>query len=302
MFRIKKRTWNVINQWKSNNDDIVWVIGDVSLKHLGRKILGTKYILHMLELCETIPYYHSLPIFKMDATKYSNSAYKMVVSEYNRAHITKAWWNVDRLPAVLPNKPYNDHSYSKNEKITKSDEAKNVIDKLKGKKIILYQGLITKERPLDEYIKAVSDLGDDYAFVIMSNGEDTYKHLGSNNYYFIPFVAPPYHLQITSHAHIGVLSYVPTPNQSSILNAVYCAPNKLFEYASFGIPMISNDVPALKYEFDTKKCGIAVKNLTKKEIYESILKIEERYEEFSKNSKKLYKSVDIKEKIAEILK
>lgn len=37
-------------------------------------------------------------------------ASRVVVPEYNRAHIQQAYWNLPRLPKVLPNKPYPDSS------------------------------------------------------------------------------------------------------------------------------------------------------------------------------------------------
>ena len=32
---------------------------------------------------------------------------RVICCEYNRAHITKAIYNLDKLPYILPNKPYN---------------------------------------------------------------------------------------------------------------------------------------------------------------------------------------------------
>lgn len=49
-------------------------------------------------------------------------------------------------------------------------------------------------------------------------------------------------------ASIGVMSYSPhQKTHAGVVNALYCAPNKIFEYGKYGKPMIANDVPALKY-------------------------------------------------------
>ena len=37
---------------------------------------------------------------------------KIICCEYNRAHITKAIYNLEKLPYILPNKPYNKQSRS----------------------------------------------------------------------------------------------------------------------------------------------------------------------------------------------
>ena len=57
-------------------------------------------------------------------------------------------------------------------------------------------------------------------------------------------------------ASIGVLSYFPRSGSiGRTLNPLYCAPNKIFEYSKYGIPMISNDVPALRYSYMEFHCA-----------------------------------------------
>lgn len=300
MLYIKKNIWEIVNKYYDNNS-IIWVVSDVSIKHIGNKLISKKYILHLMELSESLTYYHKIKFLKLNANQLGNNAYDVVVPEYNRAHIVKAWWGLDKLPSILENKPYNKVSVKKNSVITKSSYAEDIINELKDKKIILYQGIIHKERPLDKFIKAVDMLGDEYAFVVMSKGENIYKDIKSSNYYFIPFVEPPYHLEITSHAYIGVLSYFPVKSDYSILNALFCAPNKTYEYGMFGIPMISNDVPALKYLFETNNCGVCINDFSEDHIYKAILEIEGNYDEISNNSLSFYNKVNVKKAVDDIL-
>ncbi|MBC8578955.1 glycosyltransferase family protein [Zhenhengia yiwuensis] len=300
MIKIKNKIWKEIDKYY-NNDAIIWVVSDIGIKHLGKKLLEKKYILHLMELSEKLTYYHKIRFLKMNEKEYGNKAFKVVVPEYNRAHIVKAWWGLERLPEILTNKPYNKIEVSKESKITKSDTAKEIISKLKGRKIILYQGIIHKERPLDKFIKAIDLLGDEYAFVLMSKGENIYKDIQSNNFYYIPFVEPPYHLEITSHAYIGILSYFPVESDYSILNALFCAPNKTYEYSMFGIPMVSNDVPALKYLFETRKCGKCIEKFNEDNICQAILEIEAEYKVMSDNARGYFEEVDIKDSINKIL-
>ena len=257
MFSIRKQLWEKIDAIY-DDDTIIWVISEVAVKHLGPKLLKKKYILHMLELLEGMYFISGNPILKLDHEAYAKNAIALVEAEYNRAHITKAWWNLNKLPFVLPNKPYVNIDINKNSEITSSNELKKLMKSLEGRKIILYQGNISRERPLDKFIKAVGELGDEYAFVMMLNGQNPYPDLHTDNSYFIPFVAPPYHLEVTSHAFIGILSYVPVKNDYSILNTLYCAPNKIWEYSKFGVPMISNDLPALSYMYAVHNNGLCV--------------------------------------------
>ena len=301
MRSIRKNLWKKIDRYYDNNT-LIWVLSDVSVKHLGKELLSRNYLIHFLELIEDMYYISGNPILKLDRKAYVGKAKTIIECEYNRAHITKAWWDLPKLPDVLPNKPYISINISKDAEITSSVEIKNIIKKIEGKKIVLYQGNISKERPLDGYIKAISELGNDWAFVMMLNGENPYQNIKSTNVYYIPFVAPPFHLEVTSHAYIGVLSYVPVKNSHSILNTLYCAPNKIWEYSKFGIPMISNDLPALKYLFDTKHIGYCSDRMTINSIKTTLLKIDSNYNELSANAKTFYNSYDYKRKVSEIIK
>lgn len=298
MHSLKKQIWEEIEKTYTEND-LIWITSDTALKHLGNKVLKYNYVFQLMELSEEIRYYKKLP-FKMDVVSIGNAALAIVVPEFNRAHIIKAWWRLKERPLILANKPYITYNYEKNNVID-NEYANDIIKKLSDKKIILYQGIIHKERPLDQYIYAVDKLGDEYAFVIMSNGENIYKDIKSSNYYFIPYVKAPNHLQITSHAYMGVLSYFPVPSDYSILNALFCAPNKTYEYAMFGIPMLGNDVPGLKYAFDTTGCGICIENFDTDSICSAIKQIESKYDEMSRNSEIYYSETDSEQQLFYIL-
>lgn len=56
----------------------------------------------------------------------------------------------------------------------------------------------------------------------------------------IDSIPAPLHLEITSHATIGVVFY-----SDETLNKAFCAPNKIYEYSGFGIPAIANCIPGL---------------------------------------------------------
>lgn len=301
-YKLRKKLWTKIDSLYNNNS-ILWIISDVTLKNLGKKLLSYQYILHLYELVEKTYMIPKFKFYDINVQKYAQHALRVVVPEYNRAHITKAWWGLSEIPFIIENKPYYPEiPRVKDQNITHSPIADSIIKKLHDKKIILYQGILHKERPLDNFIHAVNKLGDEYAFVVMSNGENIYKEIDSSNYFFIPFVKAPYHLEITSHAYIGVLSYVPTHTTDySILNAVYCAPNKTFEYSCFGVPMISNDIPGLHYLFDSYKCGKCVDLNNIGMIAQCIKEIDQDYDEFSRNSFRFYDSVDYLDRIRQLI-
>lgn len=149
-------------------------------------------------------------------------------------------------------------------------------------------------------INAVNDLGDEYAFVIISSGKNIYENI-SSNYYFLPFIAPPYHLEVTSNAYIGVLSYVPSNNEYSKLNSLYCAPNKIYEYSMFGVPMIGNDIPGLSHVLETNGCGVCFEKFEVLDIKKAIKEVENNYESLAQKAKEFYGKTDIELKIKEIM-
>lgn len=300
MYKIRERLWNIIDEIYDDNT-LLWVISDVSVKHLGKRLISKRYLIHFLELIEDMYYISGNSLLKMDREAYVNNAKVIIECEYNRAHITKAWWSLKTLPSVLPNKPYISIDIEKNSDITSSSELKGLIKRLEGKKIVLYQGNISKERPLNSYIEAVRELGDEWAFIMMLNGENPYPDLKANNVFYVPFVSPPFHLEVTSHAYIGVLSYVPVKNSHSILNTLYCAPNKIWEYSKYGVPMISNDLPALRYSFETKGIGECVDQMNTKGVIEKLLQIDSDYAHYSRNSYKFFDSLDFKSAVKKIL-
>jgi hypothetical protein len=101
----------------------------------------------------------------------------------------------------------------------------------------------------------------------------------------IPFVAPPYHLHVTSHADIGILTY-----DHSSLNNIFCAPNKLWEFSNFAIPMIGNDIPGLINTIVTNRMGECIDFQREDKVSETLQSILENYTEYSRNAKSFYTS------------
>ncbi|WP_455683145.1 glycosyltransferase [Thomasclavelia sp.] len=285
------------------NEDIVWTVTDYDAMECGKILSKFNHVMQLMELIEDIPYFDEFPLMKANLSNIGSRAKVVVVPEYNRACIQQAYWNLKDIPIVLPNKPitmFNEKFAQLNDKY-----AMDVIEKIKGKKIVLYQGVFGYERVLDQFIEAVELLGDEYCVLLMGRNDDEAKKLLNKypNTYFIPFLKAPEHLKVTSYAHIGILSYVNTNNIRHYLplNALYCAPNKIYEYANFGIPMIGNNIPGLNYPFEKYNIGKCAEKLTAEKIAEAIKCIEKNYNEMSKNCIKFFNSVDIKEIVEKVI-
>ncbi len=291
----------------ATKDDIVWTMTDYEVMEIGKVLLKHRHVMQLMELIKDIPYFDELPCFKAHIDKYAKRAEMVIVPEYNRAHIQKAYWNLDSVPFVLPNTP-NILDCERNKQIP-NQEIQNKIYSLKDKKIILYQGTFGYERVLDQFILATRLLGDGYAVVLMGSNTADLQELVKKypEVIHIDFIPAPLHLTVTSHAHIGILSYVNTQKIKHFdpLNAIYCAPNKIFEYAAFGVPMISNDIPGLAVPFSKYNIGRCATELTAEEIKKEILNIEKDYDNIRNNCIEFYKSQqydDLVENIIQKLK
>lgn len=280
-------------------DDILWVVNELTVIYAGAHFLKKykdRYIFTMYEL-------HPSGFVSRNIKKAANYASVNVVPEYNRAHMQKLFFKLRQCPLVLPNKPEN-HPRQKNMKIGIADvESKLQSIKKSGKKIILYMGIIGEERPLEPFIEAIEELREQYELVIMGRETDYLRKLQSqynDKFTYLGFYNPPMHLVIASHADIGLLVYV-SENSAFGLNAMYCAPNKIYEYTGFGMPVITNDVPGLYYSVQMNKMGCCLDFDNKKQIVECLGKISDNYVEFSENAVNFYNSLNIKDNVSNIL-
>lgn len=117
-----------------------------------------------------------------------------------------------------------------------------------------------------------------------------------NHIVHIDFIPAPEYLAITKNATMGILSYDPTS-----INNAYCAPNKLFEYAAYGLPMLGNDIPGLKYMLEYYHAGEIMDETSISSIKGAIRQIEGNLNNYRSNSRKLFAAYNNKETVSKIL-
>lgn len=266
--------------------ETTWVFHDLIKKY---DTIG--YLFEMPEFQVPLKYRVSFPSIKY--LDNMNSFKHIICCEYHRALITKSYFGLPNMPIVLPNKP--EISIENSEYQIPED----LLNLMNRHKVILYQGIFNfPERRLEELCQSIEFLPEEYVIFIMG-GEDEAKNnlrkkYESNRVYFLPFLSPPDHLKITEKSYIGYLSYFSiSGNIGNTLNTLFCAPNKIYEYAKYGKPMIANDVPALSYSFNKYKSGISVKEFTPWNLALAIQEISSDYKQFQDGAYELYNSVDI---------
>ena len=292
-------------------DDLIWFIYTNSIGYIQKYIEKFNYVIQFYEF-EDFSLSGKEKLFHpgYGVHRLLTNAKALIHCEYNRAMITNGLYGINTEPIILPNKPFEDEK-QKSLLIPSEIEAivENVKDRIKGRKVILYQGIFDpSERRLDEFCESMSLLDDNYVFIAMGGGGGYFDEIKakyeSDRIIFIPFIRPPFHLLITQMANYGVLTYHPADHSYvGVINPLYCAPNKIFEFGKYGVPMIANDVPGLKLIFETYKCGKTVSSpLTPQKIADTILEMESSYEGMSRGSRTYYDSVDIRRIINQIVK
>lgn len=213
----------------------------------------------------------------------------VVACQKTRAYIMRTWWKLDTVPYVMPNKPY-EVGFSRN--CTPSCElTASYLRQFAGKKTLLFQGILQHVQYLEQFAQALKALNSNYVFVLMGSDERDKTLVAKVKAVYpdtvhIPYIPAPSHLEITSHAHIGIVFY-----KDDSLNRAYCAPNKIYEYAHFGIPMIGNRIPGLQDTVGQAHAAECI-DMTAEQILSAIQKIESSYAAYSRSASQFFADTD----------
>lgn len=126
--------------------------------------------------------------------------------------------------------------------------------------IVLYQGGLSKGRGVDLLLECFKQRNDDKVVIVfMGYGEieEDIKIASKerNNIFFHPAVDPDIVLEYTSSADIGI-SFI----ENTCLSYYYCLPNKLFEYAMAGLPVIVSNMKEMRELVEKYDMGIIVED------------------------------------------
>ena len=178
----------------------------------------------------------------------------VIAREPHRANLMRLRYGLRETPFVAENKPY-DRALPPLPSLP-PDVLESITLK-KEERMILYQGIVTPDRPLDTVAAALQNIGDrrNILFVLGRAEESEKKRLLSlwENTRFLGYLPAPLHLAVTARATLGIAFY-----DSLSENNLFCAPNKIYEYARFGVPMLASENPGLAETVGAYGAGICV--------------------------------------------
>lgn len=115
-------------------------------------------------------------------------------------------------------------------------------------KLVLYQGGFSEDRGLKELVLSFNQLSEEYVLILMGYGEFKEVLQGIieshklSNRVFIHDAVPTRELhRYSCSADLGIITY-----KNTCRNNYYCAPNKMFEYAMSGLPVVGADLPEIR--------------------------------------------------------
>lgn len=261
-----------------------------------KNLKNRKYLLSILELYETNSFNGKR------LKKIIGDASKIIVCEKHRAAIMRVYYpNISAPIYVIPNKPYEGDSALSDASGSPDENLLKLVEKIKNKTVVLYQGMISSDRPLDKIAEALREIGDDsILFLIMGKADEKIRRELQGIYrntVFTGYVPSPQHLFFTQYATVGIANY-----DFSCLNNLFCAPNKIYEYTKFGIPVLASKNLGLTETVGAYGCAECVDFLSVEEIKSGLNSILRNISEYSRKAKEFYSATDNESVFVEIMR
>ena len=230
----------------------------------------------------------------------------MVECEKNRARIAQEYYGLKERPMVIPNKPIF-HPRTRNMPVP--DFVQRVLDQIGDRPIFLYQGIWGKSRmDVAVILETIAKHRPNYCVLSMpATPEIEARFAPYPNAFTLPRIPAPGHLAVTSHATVGVAvyrlppeGYDQRPYNLEILNEAYCAPNKIYEYAGFGVPTLGNKVPGLKDSVEAAGAGLCV-DITEGAILSAADRLVKEIESYRAKAIAFYEQTDTVRQVFDVL-
>jgi glycosyltransferase involved in cell wall biosynthesis len=196
--------------------------------------------------------------FYINEKKAVRSADLIICASVDRAEIMKDHYGLVTAPVVIENiseLPVLENDYAE-ELIQKAGFILN-----SNEPVLVYAGVLVSTRRIDELIDIIKQ-SPKGKLLIIGDGPDRKRleEIAENQihgrYHFTGGLPYQYMGVLLRRCDVGYISY---PTNS--LNNNYCAPNKIYEYSSVGLPMIAPYNPTIQKFFSEYGIGVIRENL-----------------------------------------
>jgi glycosyltransferase involved in cell wall biosynthesis len=178
----------------------------------------------------------------------------VIAANEQRAEHMQQHYGLGSLPLVIQNIPPTPQEVLGPERTL--DEYP-LLKRHPGSIRLVYQGDMSLNRGIGEFVNAMKNLEDRFELVLVGGGPDVERLRelavagGVKDRVILLGKVTRQHLHdVLKTCDIGIVTY---PKQG--LNNIYCAPNKIYEYAQAGLPMLGSENPTIRSVFDTFKVG-----------------------------------------------
>jgi glycosyltransferase involved in cell wall biosynthesis len=179
----------------------------------------------------------------------------IICANEERAELMAEHYGFKRRPLVVRNIPPEPEG-----ELDLPRELKDRLQKKPGETLLVYQGDISFKRGLGRILEVIPILPDNFRLVIIGGGIDAERvlteaeRLGIKERITYLGRVPRFFLHsLLVCCDVGLICY---PYEG--LNNIYCAPNKIFEYAHAGLPIVATDQPSLKRLIETYSLGACI--------------------------------------------
>jgi len=208
----------------------------------------------------------------------------IITANEERAQLMQNHYRLTRPPVVMQNIPPM-KSVSEEEKKIVLARYPKLVRRYPDERLILYQGNVDLSRGIDRFVQALGYLPAEYRLIVVGGGPDLERlqkigkpferegrltMLGRVEHRLLP--------AITAMADVGIVTY---PFRG--LNNIYCSPNKLFEYAQAGLPVVATNQPPLRRLVEGYGIGKLIsEHDTSERIAEAIKEVAEKKDQYAK--------------------
>lgn len=223
----------------------------------------------------------------------------IVECEVNRALMTQRNHHLRETPLVIANKPI----LSANITYELNAEAVRAFREIGDRPVFLYQGYIAQDRKdLLFVLETIARNRPDYCVLSLPGSSELNEVLKPYpNAFTLHRIAAPNHLAVTRKASVGIAVYNANGTGSWADNARYCAPNKIYEYAAFGVPTLGNRIPGLESTIGVSKAGVLC-DMTEESILFAADELIKNISTYRANARDFYRNTDVTAQIKAVLR